>query len=71
MSRHRGLYATETEEGRGTGVGLQRGGRQFKWRWENKCLVNKCSAGPCRDSGTLERTSVSKPCPHILCRYLW
>ena len=27
---------------RGRILGLQRGGRQFTWRWPNKCLVNKC-----------------------------
>ena len=30
----------EGEEGRGWGP--QRGGRQFTWRWRNKCLGNKC-----------------------------
>ena len=30
------------EDVRGGGLGLQRGGRQFTWRWQSKYLANTC-----------------------------
>ena len=35
---------TEEDVG-GSGLGCQRGGMQFTWRWKSKCLENKCLLG--------------------------
>ena len=39
LKYHLQLKTKENVEGRD--LGLQRGGRQFTWRWKSKCLVNK------------------------------
>ena len=35
---------TEEDVG-GSDLGLQRGRRQFTWRWKSKCFINKCLLG--------------------------
>ena len=48
----------KTKEDVGGGLGLQRGGRQFTWRWKSKCLLNKCLLGQ-SETGDAERSGDS------------
>ena len=36
------LQLKTKEDVEGGSLGLHRGGRQFTWKWRNKCLVNRC-----------------------------
>ena len=36
------LQLKTKEDSRGSGLEPQMGGRQLVWRWESRCLVNKC-----------------------------
>ena len=36
------ISAKDKEDVGSGGLGLQKRGKQFTWRWKSKCLVNKC-----------------------------
>ena len=64
------LQLKTKEDVGGSGLRIQRGGRQFTWRWKSKYWVNKCLLGPAETVGY--RVGSDPPhLAHIICRYLW
>ena len=54
MSETLTLNTTLTKDERGcwgSGLGFQGERGQFTWRWESKCLVNKCLLGQAETMG--------------------
>ena len=55
------LQLKTKEDVGGSGLGLQRAGRQFMWRWKSKCLINKCLLG-CSETMGHRVDLNSRPC---------
>lgn len=47
----------------GSGLGLQRGGRQFTWGLKSKCLVNECLLGSAEATGLSGLCSLGEAWP--------